>query len=357
MSHYEKSLEADVEKIRAGVLGVAAAVEANLEAALRALTRADRDLAYKTILLDHPINRGVERVDDICHHFVVRHLPSAGHLRFISSVLRMNVELERIGDYAETICHEVASLTGPIEGHFRLSVDAMGRDALDMYRSAVDAFREQNDAKARQTMSAARAIERDFHVAYEQLASEGEEGVGSTRDRFSKLVVLSSLERVADQSKNLCEEVVWALSGERKRRRPMRVVFFDPTNEVLGPLAIAAARKSHPTVGAYFMAASSPADHVRSDVHEFLEGTGHDLTAVTPTAVTGLPGELSDYDVFVSLQGQYSDYIERVPFGSAAVNWTVPDGDASVEDRYRSLLSNVVELMDTIRGPEAEHAR
>ena len=70
---------------------------------MHALLTRDRELAAEVILGDLPINREVRAIDALCHAFVARHLPSAGHLRFVSSVLRLNVELERIGDYAVTI--------------------------------------------------------------------------------------------------------------------------------------------------------------------------------------------------------------------------------------------------------------
>ena len=356
MSHYEKSLQADLDKIRTGVLDVARAVDVNLQDALRALMEYDRDLAYATILRDHPINRAVEGVDDICHHFVVRHLPSAGHLRFVSSVLRMTVELERIGDYAETICQEVASLSSPVTGQFRHAVDVMGHDALDMYRNAITAFADQNVEQARATKLVAKNIERDFHVAYEQLAVEGETGSGSARDRFSKLVVLSMLERVADQAKNLCEEVVWALIGERKKRRPMRVLFLDKTNELFGPLAVAAGRKTHPNSGRYEMASRKPAAAIKSDVALFLEGIGDDVDGLVPQVLDGPAKNWADYDIIVALEGNYADYVSRVPFNSVGLSWVVGESGDGVETVYRNVLAEVVRLMDVVRGAEVGDA-
>lgn len=357
MNHYERTLQRDLDSIREGVLSVAGQVDANLDASLRALFSADRELAYETILLDHPINRAVEAVDADCHRFVVRHLPSAGHLRFVSSVLRMNVELERIGDYAETICREVASLEAPIEGDFRRALEALGSSALEMYRSAVDAFDEGSEDRARATVDLVKTIERHFHLAYEELATEGETGVGSTRDRFSKLVVLSMLERVSDQAKNLCEEVIWARQGERKRRRPVQVLFLDKTNAVLAPLAAAAARKSHPTVGRYSIAAPAPAQAIDSEVLAFFGTFGHAADNIRPTPIDWPPERWSDFDVIVALEGKYGDYVDRIPFQSVGLNWEIADKGASgatgIDELYRRILSRVVQLMDTVRGPES----
>ena len=74
-------------------------VEEALENAVTALIKIDHELAYAIILEDNCINRGFEEINQLCYGFVARHLPSAGHLRMISSILRMNIEMERIGDY------------------------------------------------------------------------------------------------------------------------------------------------------------------------------------------------------------------------------------------------------------------
>ena len=57
----------------------------------------DNELAYLTVLGDNPINRNSRKLDSLCHAFIARHLPSAGHLRLMSSIVRVNVALERIG--------------------------------------------------------------------------------------------------------------------------------------------------------------------------------------------------------------------------------------------------------------------
>ena len=66
--------------------------------------------AAQTILDDYVTNRQTRELDRLCHAFVARHLPSAGHLRYVSSVLRLGIALERIGDYATTVSRTAAQL-------------------------------------------------------------------------------------------------------------------------------------------------------------------------------------------------------------------------------------------------------
>ena len=98
MSHYEERLQADLDEIRERVKAVGDEVIDAVGNACRSLLNVDRALAAETILGDLPVNREIRAIDQRCHAFVVRHLPSAGILRFVSSVLRLTVAIERIGE-------------------------------------------------------------------------------------------------------------------------------------------------------------------------------------------------------------------------------------------------------------------
>ena len=95
MTHYEERLEADLTTLRSLVAEVSDDVEKALENAVHAVLNLNRPLAYRTVLGDLPINRKVRNIDRLCHAFVARHLPSAGHLRYVSAVLRLAVSIER----------------------------------------------------------------------------------------------------------------------------------------------------------------------------------------------------------------------------------------------------------------------
>ena len=114
MSHYEKRLERDLGEIRSRVKAVGDLVEDQVRDAIRALLTMDPDLANQVVLKDRIVNRETRALDRLCHGFVVRHLPVAHHLRYVSSVFRMDVALERVGDYAVTICrHSLRCSTPP----------------------------------------------------------------------------------------------------------------------------------------------------------------------------------------------------------------------------------------------------
>lgn len=357
MAHYEERLEKDIERIRNGVIAIAKGAERGLENAITALLTLDSDLAYRTIIDDNPINRQAEEVDRLCHHFVARHLPSAGHLRFISSILRMNVELERIGDYAVNIAREAATIKQPIEDPIRGEIERMAKDSLRMFRYALAAFAEGNVEAARSTMKSAKAVVVEFEEIYEDLIREGREGGTLVKDLLSKLIVIYMLERVSAQSKNLCEEVVFALTGDRKKRRPVRAIFLDRGNDAASRIAVAIGNKAFPEIGIY-TSAGLENRAVQPSLVAFMEEAGHGMESPAVEAPDLSTIHWRDYDVIVSLEGPASDYVADVPVGTVAFEWPVParpqPSDANAGEKYRAIYNDISmrlhDLMETMRG-------
>lgn len=360
MSHYEQRLEHDLTEIRAKVVKVANSVEHGVRESLRALNSMDRNLAYETVLQDHPINRAVDEIDALCHRFVARHLPSAGHLRFISSVLRMNVGLERIGDYAVTISREVVVLETPIEEPLLAQINRLGTDALVMFRDAVKAFEDNNEVLARKTIKLAAGVDADFVKAFDALVEIGQVGKPPVTDLFSKLSIINMLERVSDQAKNLCEEVLFILTGETKKRKPARILFVDRTNDIYGPMACAIGAMNFPEKGIFETAGLSPAASKDASFSQFMADRGHSVERYIPTPISTDVSELDRYHVIVSLEGSVENYLPRRPFHAIAFSWDLPEApteDMSASeksDRYvaihRELSARITQLVETLRG-------
>ena len=118
MSHLEERMEKDLNYIRNWLWKIGDSVEAALRSAKTTLILKDSKLANEVVLGDHPINRDSRQCDRLCHTFIARYLPGAGALREMASTIRVNVILERIGDYAVTICREALQLDTPLPEKF-----------------------------------------------------------------------------------------------------------------------------------------------------------------------------------------------------------------------------------------------
>ena len=356
MTHYEQRIDRDLERIRRDLATVAEQVDHALHQANRALLTGDKALAYQTILGDHPINRAIRTLDRLCHRFIALHLPSAGYLRNISSILRMNIALERIGDYAVSICREMVQLSRPIEGILRRETEQMAESTFQMFRQAMQAFNEGNVELARGTKGFADQIDRAFAVAFQDLLELEQRGGYPLKDLIGFFAILNRFERVSDQSKNICEETIFCVTGETKPAKVYRILFLEPDDAYLSQMAVAIARKVYPGSGEYRTAGTTPAPALDPALVSFLERHGHDMHQAHPHGIDWAPEEWDHFHVIVSLNGPYSRFLDKVPFQTVALEWDLapaPETEARFEHDYRQLAARVSDLMETLRGEDA----
>ncbi len=360
---YEERLERDLNSLRQRVAEVAAQVEQALKDALQAILHQDKHLANQTVLGDLPINRAIRAIDKSCHFFVARHLPSAGHLRFISSVLRMIIALERIGDYAVTMAREAKVLSKPLDDEIKRDLKRMADEAFHMLHQAIEAFNDRNAELAKGTMDYAYQVDHTFSDAFDLLVNKGEEDAYSVVDLFGILIIFNRLERVSDQAKNICEETVFAVTGETKKPKVYRVLFLDETDDCRCKMAVAIASKAFPKGGSYTSAGLHPAAEVDLACIAFMAEHGHELNGSPPRRFEEIPEDWKDNHVVVSLEGPVEHYVPEVPFHTIALEWEVSQpaaaGASEEEQRaafeaiFRQLAAKIGDLMETLHGEEA----
>jgi phosphate transport system protein len=356
MKHYEKRLEQDEQDIRDNTAAIAAMVSEAVKNAVHAVRTGNQKLANLTVLGDGEINRAVRAVDRDCHRFIVRHLPSAGHLRLMSATIRAVIALERIGDYAVSISRVATRLSSPPDHNLASAMDNMAADAVEMLDRAMEAFVERNAEQAKAIKVMADQIERLQASALDDLAHGHAER--STSDLFAMFTLYSMLERVSDQAKNLCEEAVFAATGETKAAKVYRVLFLDQDDTKLAPMAEALARHNFPNSGEYESAALTPAEALDPGMVKYMAARGIDVNGVKPHLLDKGPLELAEFHVVVSLQGPVGNYLKDIPFHTATLEWDVAqsadDSSIDYEAAYRALSVELRQLMERLRGPEAD---
>ena len=349
--YYDVRLERDLGEIRDQVSQTAGLVAKAIRLSVDALERRDNQLAYQTIVGDNPINRAVEECDRACHQFVARHLPAAGHLRFISSVMRLNVGLERVGDYAVTVCRVVVKLNEEMDHETleRIKVIAVG--STEMFEQAIAAFVAGNAELARGTIAYESQIDRSYGAALKHILATGIESSSNVADLYGKLVILSALERISDQAKNICELTVFAETGETKQRKPVPVYFVDRDNSGLAPMAVSIARKAFPDHGVYTAASHSVSSEIDHEVVAEMERLGHNPRTVPRVLLSELVSNMSSKAVIVLLDGEPGDDIGEVPFNASVLRWPL-SREGGFEQLYRTMTAEIGDLMTTLRGEQ-----
>jgi phosphate transport system protein len=324
-----------------------------------AVLEGDGDLATNVVLNDHAVNRGFENIDDMCHKFLALHLPSAGHLRLISSILRMNGEFERIGDHAVTIAREALQLSESPTNAARAAVVDMAGDTQTMLRHAIKAFNANDAELARKTMGMSARVQKAFDAVFRDLANEGETKPGSVHDLLVLSVVFSKLERVSARAENICEETLYAIAGESPPKRKFKILFLDETNSAQSRLAQAVGQKTAAERCTFDSMGRTAADDLYPGLAEFMEAHGLSVQERSARALPDDRDDLDDYDVIISLDGPVKSYIADQPFHSVFLTWDVGDlpGGADQANRvniyhqmYRELTTRIRDLDERLRG-------
>jgi len=363
MSHLEQRLQADLDDIGSGIAEIGRDVRTSLKNAIRSLVIGDADLAGETILGDLKINRSVRALDRKCHAFVAVHLPSAGHLRYVSSVLRLNVALERVGDYAVTICREVVQLAQEPPAEVLRDVDLVGDQVREVLKQSMLAFNDRNAELARGTIGMTNQIEATFHKVFEDLVAAGKTGSRPIEDLFGLLVVINRLGRVGSQAKNICEETIYAVTGETKAPKVYRVLFVDSKNTGASRIAEAYAQKAFPESGRYDSAGWDAGETSDPRVGIFLEKKGISLSEAGPVALSSRADDLNNYHVIVALDEGVREHLPAVPFRTILLSWKIDQIDteldqqrfeASLDGLFGEIRSRVRDLVERLRGEGAE---
>ncbi|MBF0276529.1 MAG: hypothetical protein HQM13_02000 [SAR324 cluster bacterium] len=360
MSRYEKRLEEDWAKIRQHLSKVSAQVENSVEQAVDALLLRNEKLAYSTILGDNPINRAFESINQLCYGFVARHLPSAGHLRRISSILRFNLELERVGDYAVTVCREIVQISCPLEDNMIRNVEHLSKGVRQILKQSIKAFQEDNLELAKSTMDLTALTKINFERIFNELSDARFGDIWTLRDLFGVLAIYNALGRISDQSKNICEETIFTITGETKIRKPVKVLFLDQGNDCQSLIAECFAQKNFPLRGQFASAGRSAAKQLEPQFVEFMNRHGFGLQTWNPIAFNQIP-QADGFDVVVSLQGSIHSYLQKAPFRTILQEWEIGEvaeemgsdqKEASYENMLQKISFHVQDLMETMRGKE-----
>ncbi len=361
MSHYQERMQRDLDEIHDRVAALGARVHAAAQAAVAALLHRDDRAAARIVLADNPINRETREVDRLCHAFVARHLPSAGVLRTISSTLRMTITIERVGDYAVTLARETAQLCGEVPAAIAADLRLVADTELSLFARAMQAWNEHDASLARGTKAKSSGRKRLSHKVFHDLVDVGNEASPPLSDLFALLLCINRLERIGSQAKNICEETIFAATGETKQPKSYRILFLDRANDAASIMAEAIARRTFPESGHYASAGFQPAEQVLAHVLEFLERTGHDPSDA-PRTFESTYAKIEPLHVIVGLDCDASAHIPELPFHTTVVRWDVAptsdeahdmQGDGWLAFVHRELGARIADLMTTLRGEKA----
>jgi phosphate transport system protein len=213
--HSSKQYDIELETLRSRVLEMGGLVEAQILAAINALTSGDLQALNAVILEDHRVNGLEVSIDTDCSQLIARRQPAAGDLRLVLAVIKIVTDLERIGDEAAKIArmgkqsHERSRMpSAPIA-----AVKHVGDIALGMLRKALDALARLDPVAAASIVREDFAIDEEFRAIVRQLITFMMEDPRTITQSLEILWMAKAIERIGDHSKNMAEQVIYIVKG------------------------------------------------------------------------------------------------------------------------------------------------
>ncbi len=212
--HISGRFNAELEALRNHMLEMGGKVEQQLNKALEALVNMDSGEAELIVTGDSEVNQMEMAIDDECSSILARRQPTASDLRLVVAIIKVNTDLERIGDEAAKVAKQALRLAG--EGtspsNF-VEVRHIGNRVAVMLREALDAFARLDVDMALKVMQGDSQVDREYGSAMRSLVTFMMEDPRDIGVILHEMWALRSLERIGDHACNISEHVVYLVKG------------------------------------------------------------------------------------------------------------------------------------------------
>jgi phosphate transport system protein len=203
-----------LREIQDDILAIGSMVSKATLRSIEALKDRNMDLAHQIIADDRKINQKRFEIEEKCVELIATQQPMASDLRIIVAVLNIISELERIGDHAEGIA-KIAIMIGdepPLKP--LIDIPRMAEQTVDMLRRSLDAFVNRDAAAAKAISAEDDLVDQLYDQVFRELLTFMAEDP-KTITRATRLIwVAHNLERSADRVTNICERVVFVVTGK-----------------------------------------------------------------------------------------------------------------------------------------------
>ncbi|MFH2051644.1 MAG: phosphate signaling complex protein PhoU [bacterium] len=207
-------LQKEIDRLKKRLFHLSSLVEENLERSIRAVCDGDTELAREVRRRDREIDLLEVEVEEDCLKILALHQPVAVDLRYLIAVLKMNNDIERIGDRAVNIARGKGCFAGsPLPPALVEKFRELGAKASRMLRNSLDALMEMDAAKARTVLAADDEVDAAYHDLARLMLKELSRSPERAESHYCWLLAAKSLERVADHATNIAEDTIYTVEG------------------------------------------------------------------------------------------------------------------------------------------------
>jgi phosphate transport system protein len=209
MLHFREELE----ELQSKLLEMGGLVEAAIHNSVYALVERDEERAKEVMWNEAQINQKEIEIDDLAVRLLALQQPMAKDLRFLTAAIKINTDLERMGDLAVNIVERAISLMTKPPVKPLIDIPQMARTAESMVRKSLDAFVKREPELARSVLLSDDTVDRLRDSIHSELVSFMQEDPESIPQALELILVARHLERIADHATNIAEDTLFLVKG------------------------------------------------------------------------------------------------------------------------------------------------
>jgi len=220
----ERQLDQELKGLNKDILKIGALAEEAIYKSIEALKNRDSGLANSIIDSDVNVDRLELEIDDKCIDFIARYQPMAKDLRFITTGMKINTELERIADIAVDIAQRTLEIVDKPLLKPLIDIPKLTTVAQGMVKMAIDGFIKGDIELAKKVLSADPEADQLRNAIQKELIEDYMVKDGSTAPRAVQLLLIARfLERICDHATNIAEDVIYMVQAEVVRHHPEKL--------------------------------------------------------------------------------------------------------------------------------------
>jgi len=211
-----------LDELKQKLLAMGGLAEQAVERAVRAYQTRDLSLCELVLRDESKINAAERDVDELAVDLLAMQQPMAVDLRFVISCIKINADLERVGDQAVNVAERVMDLAARPDSALDVDIPRMAQLSISMVRDALNAFLTADVDMAQTVLERDDLVDNMNREIFEAVDSGMGKSSSNHRNLLDTLIVARNLERVADHATNIAEDVIFWVRGADVRHHAQR---------------------------------------------------------------------------------------------------------------------------------------
>ncbi len=213
------NFDEELAGLKEKILLMGSRVEESIRLSIKSIVDRDSKLSRRVIQSDRDINDLEIEIDEICHRLLALHQPMAGDMRFITSSMKINSDLERMGDLAVNICERALTLNEVAPLKPLIDIPRLAGISQEMLKCSLDSLVNRDPVMAKKVCERDDEVDSLNDQLIRELISYMLDDRANIKRALDLILVSRYLERIADHATNISEDVIYMVDGKDIRHR------------------------------------------------------------------------------------------------------------------------------------------